>query len=78
MSGLPIWGAIKISQNGLEVTRSTTTADGTYISKNIPFGIYNIKAWSFGYISDEQDVEVVSDDATEVNFSLQKKRSKKN
>jgi len=66
----PIAGAV-VTAEGAETRSDTTDAGGHYLISDLPTGSYDVTATAMGYqLYTENDVAVVADDTTMVDFSL--------
>jgi len=64
----PIAGVVITAGSG----RDTTSAAGAYLIENLPVGSYTVQAVALGYqIGTQTGIDVLEDDTTTVNFSLE-------
>jgi hypothetical protein len=70
--GLPISGAsVKAIRDGNTLATESTDASGNYAFPELPPGVYTFEAMASGFLRSSQDnVQLVVDQNTEVNFSL--------
>lgn len=63
---------VKISEGEEVIAREFTDENGEYSSDGLLLGTYKIKAWHKGYIAEEKEVNIISENPAEIYFILKK------